>query len=577
MILKINCPIPQYHIANNNYSKKQKAANRSNEPMAYSGRKILSNQISFGINKKNIKNYNKEEADFLQFRQELSRKLHKKETEINKAAWDFYLNGSKENRKKYNAVLQQYDTIYQDKSAYKQLKSIRRKEIKNPLLKEQLEELLDNFKQEMNANKAEEILSKMTNKISAKYNSYHFELDGQKTTKQALQKILEMSTNEQERQKAYNALVKQGDFIANDMVKLVKKRNEFAKSKGYKNFFEYKLYNSFGVEAKQVEELFDELSEIAKKTALQNRKATDAELKKIFKTEHLEPWHYQYKISGNPLNKLDKYIKDKNTPVEIAKSIYKDMGWDIDKLPITMDLFPRENKNAHAGFSFGVDTNRDVRILANLNKSAFDIEALCHELGHAVYELGISDKIPYLCRQPASKAMTEAVAKMMQHIYIKESVLPQKLGISEKLAQELKEYDKKSAANYVQNIVFYFKFEKAMYENPDRNLKKLWYKLNKKYMKKNPPEPLNNDWCNVMHFLSHPAYYQNYLRAEIIGLQLYDSMVKELGPLTKNKNTAAYIKKLFQTGSLYSENETIKRFTGKPLNIEAYKKFLQEK
>ena len=59
--------------------------------------------------------------------------------------------------------------------------------------------------------------------------------------------------------------------------------------------------------------------------------------------------------------------------VSISKTMYKNMGYDIDKLEkegkITLDLFARKGKNTH-GFCFGVEAGKDSRILANLiNKS----------------------------------------------------------------------------------------------------------------------------------------------------------------------------------------------------------------
>lgn len=292
-------------------------------------------------------------------------------------------------------------------------------------------------------------------------------------------------------------------------------------------------------------------------------------MQKVFNTNHLEPWHYSYVLEENPFKQADEFIKDDKILVNTAKEMYKSMGWDIDNLPVTLDLFPKENKNSHA-FSCGIDTNKDVRVLANLKNDTYSLEVLCHELGHTVYDLGISPKLPYLNREPSSYAMTEAVAKMMQTLYIKENLLQEKLGISKDLAEQLKQYNLTNKANFIQRFVFLFKFEKALYENPNQNIKKLWYNLSEKYEGIKSPQKQHNEWCNIPHFLSHPAYCQNYLRADIMAEQLYLSSVKKLGQLTNNQNTAKHLQKLFKTGSLYPEAETLQRFTGKPLNVEAY-------
>ena len=66
-------------------------------------------------------------------------------------------------------------------------------------------------------------------------------------------------------------------------------------------------------------------------------------------------------------------IKSKEEVVEISKKAYAGMGYDVDKLPIKLDLFPRENKNTH-GFSFPIEAGKDARILANLTNNVSRID-----------------------------------------------------------------------------------------------------------------------------------------------------------------------------------------------------------
>jgi len=86
-----------------------------------------------------------------------------------------------------------------------------------------------------------------------------------------------------------------------------------------------------------------------------------------------------------------------------------------------------------------------------------------------------------------------------------------------------------------------------------------------------PPEVQGNAWASVPHFLSHPAYYQNYLRADIMQAQMYDAASEKLGPLTKNNKTADYFKKkMFRYGASLKEDELIKKMTGKELSVDSY-------
>src|SRR5574344_71488 len=89
-----------------------------------------------------------------------------------------------------------------------------------------------------------------------------------------------------------------------------------------------------------------------------------------------------------------------------------------------------------------------------------------------------------------------------------------------------------------------------MYENPDQDLSKLWFEMRNKYEMRNMPDKIVNEWANIPHLLSCPAYLQNYFRAEIMQNQMYDTAHKTLGNLTENKDTAKFFeKKLFKYGT----------------------------
>jgi oligoendopeptidase F len=248
------------------------------------------------------------------------------------------------------------------------------------------------------------------------------------------------------------------------------------------------------------------------------------------------------------------------------------MGWDVDNLPITLDLYPRAGKNTH-GFCSNIDAGKDARILMNADNNLNSLDTLCHELGHAVYDLGISTKLPYFDRTPASSAITEAVAMMMGEIFINEDILSDTTGVPQKVMERISDSNVDKKAGFVRSYAMFLNFEKSLYENPDQNIAELYKNLSVKYLNEAPEAEANNHWATIPHFLTHPGYLQNYLRADIMAQQIYDAATEELGPLSANPNTAEYFNKnLFRTGSTYDENETLRRFTGKGFSIDAYKK-----
>ncbi len=63
-------------------------------------------------------------------------------------------------------------------------------------------------------------------------------------------------------------------MIADDLIELVKMRNEFAKTQGYKNYFEYMIEKVYEIDTNDLQNLIDEvynsIKEINKKLRLGN-------------------------------------------------------------------------------------------------------------------------------------------------------------------------------------------------------------------------------------------------------------------------------------------------------------------
>jgi Zn-dependent M32 family carboxypeptidase len=82
---------------------------------------------------------------------------------------------------------------------------------------------------------------------------------------------------------------------------------------------------------------------------------------------------------------------------------------------------------------------------------------------------------------------------------------------------------------------------------------------------------VNNEWATIPHYLSHPGYYQNYFRAALLKSQIYNAMTRELGEISKNKNSAKFLnERLFKYGSSVWEEDLIKSLTGKPLGEDDF-------
>ena len=509
-----------------------------------------------------------ETEKFIKLREDFSPALDNVLRNEEKTAWNFYINSNPKNMKAYETAQEEFSQLFSNKETYEKFLSID-SSILPKHEKKQLRDLLKNFEKRINTGEMYKELEKKENEIAQKYNSYVPIIDGKEVSKPEISKIIQTESNPELRQKAYDALIKGGDLIADNMIEFVKMRNEFAKTKGYDNFFDYQLKEEFDVETPFLNKLIEQVYSGAKDKIKAIQEKSYAELKQIFGTNNLQGYHYGLLTDSNPDKAVNKILE--NCSIEdISKKTYAGMGYDVDKMisegKLTLDLYPRKGKNTH-GFCFGVDPGLDSRILANLRNDVVSLDTLNHEMGHCIYDLGISRDLTVIDRAPASSAFTEAIAMMMGDLAKKENILGNILP--EKLLIPFKYSIKKDEANFISKSLLIIDFEREFYKNPSQNPANLWADLRLKYRNQNH-EP-NNEWATIPHYLSHPGYYQNYFRASLMKEQIYNHLRKVLGYITENNQTAKYLNEnIFSKGASIEEYALIKKLTGKEFSAEDY-------
>ena len=541
---------------------------------------------------------------FINIRDKFCKELERVSINLEKSCWDFYTNSTAENMKRYEEAQDEYSKVFQNRDWYNKFLAINKDELSKHEQK-QLKELLKEFDEELNTGEELKALRKKENEIAQKYNSYIPKIDGKEVSKPEIFKIMQTETNPDLRKKAYDAKIKGADLIAEDMIEFVKMRNEYAKNKGYGTYFEYKLKEDYDVDLDFLNKLIDEVYTNASGKIKEILEKKQKELKEFFGVEKLENYHYGLLLNNNPEKGVNKILEASSqatppdekgvnkileassqaTPpdekginevlinqdiVSISKTMYKNMGYDIDKLEkegkITLDLFARKGKNTH-GFCFGVEAGKDSRILANLINNVTSLDTLNHELGHCVYDLGISTELPFLDRRASSPAVTEAVAMMMGDIIKTENVLDK--IVPDELLERFKMTHKEDEASFVAKSLLIIDFEREIYTNPEQNPAELWNNLNKKYL--NRENELDNEWASIPHYLSHPAYYQNYFRANLMKVQIYNYLKSVLGNITENNKSAEFMdKNIFELGASVEEYDLIKQLTGEEFSAKEF-------
>lgn len=498
------------------------------------------------------------------------------------------ISGKTEDYDRSSELQIKYNKIYSNKDDFAILKMIKESNsIKDELLIRQLDVLYRAYsKYQIDEQKLEAIV-KLGTEIENRYSTFRAEVGGKKLTDNQIEETLKNSTDSKTLQETWLASKKIGKAVADDIIKLVKMRNETARELGYSNYHEMSLKLA-EQDPKDIDAIFDDLYERTKDVFSQVKNEMDEFLTKRYRIskDEMMPWHYQnrffqeapkiYKVD------LDSYYKNKDV-VELTKGYYDGIGLQIDDMIAKSDLFEKEGKYQHA-YCTDIDRMGDVRVVCNVKPNYNWMGTMLHEYGHAVYSKNIDKNLPWSLREEAHTFTTEAIAMLFGRFASNPQWLIDVVGISQT------EKDKIEYASFnslrLEQLVFsrwaqvVYRFEKSMYENPDQDLNKLWWDLVEKYQLLKRPENRNEpDWASKIHIALYPAYYHNYMLGELLASQLSFYINKNLlnsdNPMNQSFNgkteVGKYLKdKIFDEGNKLYWNDMIKKATGEKLTAKYY-------
>ncbi len=438
-----------------------------------------------------------------------------------------------------------------------------------------------------------EMLDKMvrlSTDISQLFGTYRAEIDGKKYTNNDLLEMIGKETDSSKRKKIWEALKQVGDQVAPKLIELAKIRNQAAQQLGYKNFWDMKIRLQEH-DPQHLMAIFDELEQVTNKPFKNMKADLDAELAKRFKikSDQMRPWHYDNPFfqSAPHSNKvdLDEFYKSKPKEdiVKIAEKFFADIGLPIEEIVARSDLYEREGKNQHA-FCTSIDRANDVRTLLNIKPTVEWMDTMLHEQGHAVYDVGIDRDLPFNLREPAHTFTTEAVAMLCGALAKNPAWLVEYAGADKARVAELKEaileQRRREQLVFARWTMVMLNFEKALYENPDQDLNKLWWDyVERLQLIERPSDRDAADWAAKPHFTIAPVYYHNYMLGELFAAQMRKTLAKmagHQGPTSTlnfngRKNFGEFLsKKVFFPGALLPWPEFVEKVTGKKLSPKAF-------
>jgi peptidyl-dipeptidase A len=400
-------------------------------------------------------------------------------------------------------------------------------------------------------------------------------LRGREVDDNEIKKILRESDDPAERQEAWEAAKTVGAVVADDVRELARLRNEAARSLGYRDWFALSLARDELDEAR----LWQTLSEADRATgdAFGRWKgALDARLAERFgcAVQDLRPWHYadpffQEAPPDGAVN-LDPLFKGHDI-VGLARRTFEGIELEVESILARSDLFPRAGKNQHA-FCIDVDRAGDVRVLANVVDNQSWADAMLHELGHGVFDLGFDESLPWLLRD-AHLVTTEASALLFGALAGDRVWLERILGIGAGEAAELE--SRLRAARAAELLVFtrwvlvMTGFERILYSDPEADLDTAWWELVSRHQLLTPPDGRRApDWASKIHIAVAPVYYHTYLYGAIVALQLRDALAASAGGIVDRPEAGSALRqKLYAPGSSLRWDKIVDQASGSPLSV----------
>jgi peptidyl-dipeptidase A len=411
--------------------------------------------------------------------------------------------------------------------------------------------------------------------VETRYSRHRGVVGGREVDDNEIKRILRESDDVRERREAWEGSKTVGAAVADDVRELARLRNEAARTLGHRDWFALSLATD-EMDEGRLRETLAAADRVTAEPFARWKSDLDERLAARFgcAVPDLRPWHYAdpffQEVPSEGGVDLDPLFAAQDV-VALAERTLEGIGLDVGSILAQSDLYPRPGKCQHA-FCIDVDREGDVRVLANVVPNASWAETMLHELGHGVYDLGFDPELPWLLRD-THLVTTEATAILFGSLAGQREWLEQVLGLGRDDALELE--GRLRAARVAELLVFtrwvlvMHAFERALYEDPERDLDALWWELVRRYQLVTAPDGRRApDWAAKIHVATAPVYYHTYLYGSIVALQLRSSLDEAAGGLVDRPAAGRALgEKLFAPGQSVRWDRLVEHVSGAPLSV----------
>ena len=294
---------------------------------------------------------NAKEAELDEFITSHVEKIKPMAKDVSLASWEAAISGKPEDYDKVSELTLKIRQVYSNPHEFAFLKEAKESgQVTEAILARQLDVLYNNY---LESQIAPELLKKIVDlgtKIEKNFSTFRGTIEGNKVTDNEIKEILKTQTDSGKRKQAWLASKQVSAEVADDIIRLVKLRNEAAKKLGFDNYHTLSLATT-EQDVKELDLIFEQLYELTNEPYAKLK----AELDRILADNYdiavaeLMPWHYHDPFfQETPLVyelDLDAYYEDKDVK-ELAAQFYAGIGLPVESILASSDLYEREGKKS---------------------------------------------------------------------------------------------------------------------------------------------------------------------------------------------------------------------------------------
>lgn len=409
-------------------------------------------------------------------------------------------------------------------------------------------------------------ISRLENGLQNTITDFALTFDGKPTTRAEVSNTLRQEKKPAQRHQLWSVTSQISAAAAGDLLKLVRLRNERARTFGFPDYYSLSL----SLHAIKEDWLVQTLNGLEEQTRGAFEGFIDNSKKK-FHLKTVGPWDFDYMLRET-VALPDKYFQS-DSVFQTIHAFERGIGFGVDTLPIKEVV----KDIPYGGLSLALVIPTDSRFLVNPTKGKNFYATAFHEYGHSLKAVHTNVEYPILKGYewvPGAQcaAYEEGVADM--HGEFTDDSLWLSM-FSQTKPREIERYLRGKGLPGVyrlRNLMKNFFIEYEMYKKPEQDMAAVERAMYKKYLLVDLDETEPSQFAASIWYTSYPCYYQNYILAGMIATQLQEALSNKFGEGKISDSTVAHwmIEHLYSTGEKLEWTDRIRNATGKNLEPGAY-------